>query len=332
MAKDKKTIQFYTDWHETFKALDNETAGKLIKHMFSFVNDEDPVSEDQLINLLFIPFKATFERDLVKWKEMVKKRSGAGKASSEARKLQGSQLYVLECWNNSERFIKVGVTDLSITRRYSSASGGSVKMPYSYKVLAQSIFNKGGENTNKMEREINDTFKSYKPKIHFGGHTECYNIKDKDLIINQVSISTSVNTFQQEPTKSTDRDRDRDRDRDTDTDTDTDKVTVKKKQTKPVKKALPVPSLEEFIAHAKERKANVNPEDVRLKYFSWKDNDWSITRDNKTRPILNWKSTLTNTVKFLGVVAITEKVANLADPLTQQEANEKRLAEKKRTM
>jgi len=327
MAKDKKTVQFYTDWYETFKALDNETAGKLIKHMFSFVNDENPVSEDQLINLLFIPFKATFERDLVKWKEMVKKRSGAGKASAEARKLQGSQLYVLECWNDLERFIKVGVTDLSITRRYSSVSGNSVKMPYNYKVLAQSIFNKGGEDTNKMECEINDTFKSYKPKIHFGGHTECYNIKDKDLIINKVSISTSVNTFQQDLAKSTVRETV------TDTDTDTDTVREKKQVKAPkAKKALPMPSLEEFIAHAKERKADVNPEDVRLKYFSWKDNDWSITRDNKTRPILNWKSTLTNTVKFLGVVAITEKVSNLADPLTQQEANEKRLAEKKRTM
>ena len=245
MAKDKKTVQFYADWYETFKALDNETAGKLIKHMFSFVNDEDPVSEDQLINLLFIPFKATFERDLVKWKAMVEKRSNAGKASAEAKK-------------------------------------------------------------KKL--------------------TENQPVKNQQ---NQ-QVLTSVESVEQTSTKSTDRDTDTDTD--TDTDIDKDKVTVKKKPTKPVKKALPMPSLEEFIAHAKERKANVNPEDVRLKYFSWKDNDWSITRDNKTRPILNWKSTLTNTVKFLGVVAITEKISNLADPLTLQQENEERLAKKKASM
>ena len=119
-------------------------------------------------------------------------------------------------------------------------------------------------------------------------------------------------------------------DTDTDTDIDIDKEDNTKR--KPVKKALPMPTLEEFILHAKERKANVNPEDVRLKYFSWKDNDWCITRDNKTRPILNWKSTLTNTVKFLGVVAITEKISNLADPLTLQQENEERLAKKKASM
>jgi hypothetical protein len=255
MAKDKKTVQFYADWHETFKALDNETAGGLIKHMFSFLNDENPVSKDQLINLLFIPFKSTFERDLVKWKAMVEKRSKAGKKSAEVKKLKLDK-------------------DQYVTIQQDSTKSTSVE-----------------------------------------------SVGEK---------STNVNTFQQTSTKSTDRDTDTDTDRDRDRDTDTEKV--KKKPTKPVKKALPMPSLEEFIAHAKERKANVNPEDVRLKYFSWKDNDWSITRDNKTRPILNWKSTLTNTVKFLGVVAIEENISNLADPLTQQEANEKRLAEKKRTM
>jgi hypothetical protein len=61
-----------------------------------------------------------------------------------------------------------------------------------------------------------------------------------------------------------------------------------------------VPTLEEFIAHAVERKKNVCTEEVRLKYFAWLDNNWSITRNNKTEPIKNWKSSLTNTVKYLG--------------------------------
>lgn len=330
MAKDKKTVQFYADWHETFKALDNETAGKLIKHMFSFVNDENPVSEDQLINLLFIPFQSTFERDLVKWKAMVKKRSGAGKASAEARKLQGSQLYVLECWDSKERFVKVGITDSSVTRRYSSASGNTVKMPYNYKVLAQSIFNKGGENVAEIEHLISNKYKRYKTNIHFMGHTECYSIDDKDLIINEVMNSTNVNTFKQVPTKSTVRDTDTD----TDKDKDKDKVSTKKqpKKNSPLPSALPMPSLEDFIAHAKERKANVNPEEVRLKYFAWKDNDWNINKDGKDKPIKNWKSTLTNTIKWLGVVFIEENLSTLADANTQEEANRKRLAEKKANM
>lgn len=65
-----------------------------------------------------------------------------------------------------------------------------------------------------------------------------------------------------------------------------------------------IPTLEEFIAHAKSRKANVNPEDVRLRYFSWVDNDWSITRNRVKEPIKNWKSTLTNTLKYLSEVYV----------------------------
>ena len=61
-----------------------------------------------------------------------------------------------------------------------------------------------------------------------------------------------------------------------------------------------LPTLEEFIAHAVERKKNVCTEEVRLKYFAWVDNNWSITRNNKTEPIKNWKASLTNTVKYLG--------------------------------
>ncbi len=61
-----------------------------------------------------------------------------------------------------------------------------------------------------------------------------------------------------------------------------------------------IPTLEEFISHAVDRKKNVCKEEVRLKYFAWVDNNWSITRNNKTEPIKNWKSSLTNTVKYLG--------------------------------
>jgi len=60
-----------------------------------------------------------------------------------------------------------------------------------------------------------------------------------------------------------------------------------------------IPSLEEFIEHAVSRKKNICKDDVTLKYYAWIDNDWSITRKGHKDPITNWKSTLTNTVKYL---------------------------------
>lgn len=84
------------------------------------------------------------------------------------------------------------------------------------------------------------------------------------------------------------------------------------------------PTLEEFIAHAQKRKANVNPEEVRLKYFAWKDNDWCINRKGKNEKIVSWKSTLTNTLKFLGTVAV-KKDLTIFTPQDEQKHNEDRL-------
>ena len=73
-----------------------------------------------------------------------------------------------------------------------------------------------------------------------------------------------------------------------------------------------VPTLEEFIAHAVDRKPNVSPDDVTLKYYAWVDNDWSITRKDGIHKIQNWKSTLTNTVKYL-----KERYKQPEEPITE---------------
>ena len=62
-----------------------------------------------------------------------------------------------------------------------------------------------------------------------------------------------------------------------------------------------IPTIEVFIAHAKERKANVKVEDVRMKYFEWFDNDWNTMGEN-SRKIDNWKQVLTSSLKYMGVV------------------------------
>lgn len=61
-----------------------------------------------------------------------------------------------------------------------------------------------------------------------------------------------------------------------------------------------IPSLEDFIAHAVSRKLNVKRSDVKQKYYEWVDNGWRTLGD-KQRDIVNWKSTLTNSIKYMGV-------------------------------
>jgi len=76
MAKDKKGFVLYADQKLIFDDLTNEEAGVLIKHIFSYVNDENPILTDRLIDMAFKPIKLQLKRDLVKY-EGVRERNSA---------------------------------------------------------------------------------------------------------------------------------------------------------------------------------------------------------------------------------------------------------------
>ena len=61
-----------------------------------------------------------------------------------------------------------------------------------------------------------------------------------------------------------------------------------------------IPSIEVFVAYALERKSNINIQNVKNKYEAWKLNGWKSQKGNKLSPILNWKSSLNNTIQYLG--------------------------------
>lgn len=62
-----------------------------------------------------------------------------------------------------------------------------------------------------------------------------------------------------------------------------------------VKKEIPL--FEEFLIYAVEHKPKVSKNELKLKYESWVVNDW---KDGHNVKIINWKSKLLNTLKFLG--------------------------------
>lgn len=66
-----------------------------------------------------------------------------------------------------------------------------------------------------------------------------------------------------------------------------------------IKEDNKIPTKDEFIAYALSVMPDVSLTDLGLKYQSWIVNDWSINRNGKLAKIINWKSTLTNTLKFL---------------------------------
>jgi hypothetical protein len=87
----KKSFVLYTDQREVFEELSDEDAGKLIKHIFSYVNDENPETDDKLIRLAFLPIKTQLKRDLKMWDEKKHSRSEAGKKGGLAKSSNAKQ-------------------------------------------------------------------------------------------------------------------------------------------------------------------------------------------------------------------------------------------------
>jgi hypothetical protein len=83
--KNKKSFILYADYKNTVNILDDEIAGKLFKHILSYVNDENPQTEDIVLKIAFEPIKQQLKRDLDRWKDIKVKRSDAGKKSAEKR-------------------------------------------------------------------------------------------------------------------------------------------------------------------------------------------------------------------------------------------------------
>ena len=89
MAENKKSIIIYCDLIHTINELSDEEAGKVFKHLLSYVNDLNPEPPDRLTQIVFEPIKQQLKRDLKTWEKKKGSRSMAGKigglASAEAR-------------------------------------------------------------------------------------------------------------------------------------------------------------------------------------------------------------------------------------------------------
>lgn len=90
--KNKKSFLLYCDVIHTIKHLSDEKAGKLFKHILSYVNDENPVSDDIILNIAFEPIKQQLKRDLQVYNNIVErnKTNGAkgGRPKKETQKTQ----------------------------------------------------------------------------------------------------------------------------------------------------------------------------------------------------------------------------------------------------
>lgn len=85
MAENKKSFVLYADLIHTVNKLNNEQAGLLLKHLLSYVNDENPITNDIVIEIAFEPIKQQLKRDLKDWEATVQRKSDGGKKGMAKR-------------------------------------------------------------------------------------------------------------------------------------------------------------------------------------------------------------------------------------------------------
>lgn len=124
MAENKKSFILYCDLIHTVNKLPNEKAGELFKHILSYVNDENPHTEDLIIQIAFEPVKLQLKRDLVKWENYIEKQRQNGKNGGrppKAKETQKTQAF-LEKPKKADT-VTVTVTDNvndTVTNKYKS--------------------------------------------------------------------------------------------------------------------------------------------------------------------------------------------------------------------
>ncbi len=125
MAEGKKSFTAYCDWQETFKSLPDDKAGQLIKHLMSYVNDENPQTDDILIKAVFAQMRATLKRDLKKWeskreqnKENALKRWNKNNANACERIKTDANHAVSVSDSVSEIIDKSITTNLEVVEKY----------------------------------------------------------------------------------------------------------------------------------------------------------------------------------------------------------------------
>ena len=90
--------------------------------------------------------------------------------ASKSKNFDSFKVYVLECWNDNEKFYKIGRTFRKVNKRFYAFS----TLPYNYKIIK--IIEGEAEEIFRIEQELKNKNKEFKylPTIKFHGMHECF--------------------------------------------------------------------------------------------------------------------------------------------------------------
>lgn len=86
MAKNKKSFVLYCDMIYTVELLEDEQAGQLLKMILAYVNDQNPDTDNLLLQVAFEPIKRQLKRDLKNYEERAQRSRTNGKLGGRPSK------------------------------------------------------------------------------------------------------------------------------------------------------------------------------------------------------------------------------------------------------
>jgi len=88
---------------------------------------------------------------------------------NKSKHFESFKVYVIECWNENERFYKIGKTFVVLGKRFCGK-----RIPYQW--VLKKVFTGDAKTMSELERKLHNINKelSYTPLIEFRGMTECF--------------------------------------------------------------------------------------------------------------------------------------------------------------
>lgn len=167
MAENKKSFLLYCDLIHTVEKLPNEKAGELFKHILMYVNDQNPTTNDLIIDLTFEPIKQQLKRDLKRYEATINNKSLNGRLGN------------LKRWNN-DLYNKVVDNQLDIEEAENIAKHRKTSLSdFSDSQTSQSVAKVADKDNVNVNDNVNVINNNIKPKQSFDERTQ----KFKDELI-----------------------------------------------------------------------------------------------------------------------------------------------------
>lgn len=159
MAENKKSFVLYSDSQGLINQLPDEIAGQLLKHIFAYVNDENPQTDNLLLKIAFEPIKMQLKRDLVKYEDKKEQWSEAGKKSAEARRLKKEQeLLSVNNYSTDSTSVK-NVATVSTVSVNDNVNVNDIKVNNDLTVNWDALLNQFNSITGKNQKVVDDKVK-----------------------------------------------------------------------------------------------------------------------------------------------------------------------------